>query len=96
MKKLTVMLLVMTLVFGLAACGNASEKGSNVTETQAQSAEDTGAGNAEINKLYEKEKPLLRNIRNCGIRFLITLTKTKLQTQENKIMERFWRHSWIM
>lgn len=26
MKKLTVMLLVMTLVFGLAACGNASEK----------------------------------------------------------------------
>ena len=42
MKKLTVMLLVMTLVFGLAACGNASEKGSNVTETQAQSAEDTG------------------------------------------------------
>ena len=51
MKKLTVMLLVMTLVFGLAACGNASEKGSNVTETQAQSAEDTGAGNAEINKL---------------------------------------------
>ena len=28
MKKLTVMLLVMTLVFGLAACGNASEKGN--------------------------------------------------------------------
>ena len=52
MKKLTVMLLVMTLVFGLAACGNASEKGSTVTETQAQSAEDTGAGNAELNKLY--------------------------------------------
>ena len=30
MKKLTVMLLVMTLVFGLAACGNASEKGGTV------------------------------------------------------------------
>ena len=59
MKKLTVMLLVMTLVFGLAACGNASEKGSNVTETQAQSAEDTGAGNAELNKLYEKENAII-------------------------------------
>ena len=59
MKKLTVMLLVMTLVFGLAACGNASEKGSTVTETQAQSAEDTGAGNAELNKLYEKENAII-------------------------------------
>lgn len=49
----------MTLVFGLAACGNASEKGSNVTETQAQSAEDTGAGNAELNKLYEKENAII-------------------------------------
>ena len=88
MKKLTVMLLVMTLVFGLAACGNASEKGSNVTETQAQSAEDTGAGNAELNKLYEKENAIIAKHQ--------ALTKTKLQTQENKIMERFWRHSWIM
>lgn len=59
MKKLTVMLLVMTLVFGLSACGNASEKGSTVTETQAQSAEDTGAGNAELNKLYEKENAII-------------------------------------
>ena len=59
MKKLTGILLVMTMVFGLAACGNASEKGSNVTETQAQSAEDTGAGNAELNKLYEKENAII-------------------------------------
>lgn len=85
MKKLTVMLLVMTLVFGLAACGNASEKGSTVTETQAQSAEDTGAGNAELNKLYEKEMPLLRNIRNCGIRFLITLTKQSCRRRRTKL-----------
>ena len=42
MKKLTVMLLVMTLVFGLAACGNASEKGSNVTETHG--CDDTTDG----------------------------------------------------
>ena len=96
MKKLTVMLLVMTLVFGLAACGNASEKGSNVTETQAQSAEDTGLVMQNSTNCTKRKMPLLRNIRNCGIRFLITLTKTKLQTQENKIMERFWRHSWIM
>lgn len=34
-------------------------KGSNVTETQAQSAEDTGAGNAELNKLYEKENAII-------------------------------------
>ena len=59
MKKLTGILLVMTMVFGLTACGNASKKGSNVTETQAQSAEDTGAGNAELNKLYEKENAII-------------------------------------
>ena len=29
MKKLTGILLVMTMVFGLTACGNASKKGSN-------------------------------------------------------------------
>ena len=34
MKKLTGILLVMTMVFGLTACGNASKKGSNVTETK--------------------------------------------------------------
>lgn len=30
-----------------------------MTETQAQSAEDTGAGNAELNKLYEKENAII-------------------------------------
>ena len=94
MKKLTVMLLVMTLVFGLAACGNASEKGSNVTETQAQSAEDTGAGNAELNKLYEKENAIIAKHQELWNTAFNNIDK--LQTQENKIMERFWRHSWIM
>ena len=50
MKKLTGILLVMTMVFGLTACGNASKKGSNVTETQAQSAEDTGRTQQTVRK----------------------------------------------
>ena len=81
MKKLTVMLLVMTLVFGLAACGNASEKGSNVTETQAQSAEDTGAGNAELNKLYEKENAIIAKHQE--------LWNTVLETQLDHVKDQF-------
>ena len=61
MKKLTGMLLVMTLVFGLAACGNASEKRQQCDETQDTVCEDTGAGNAELNKLYEKEMPYAKH-----------------------------------
>lgn len=59
MKKLTVMLLITTMIFGLTACGNTSDKGNTVTETQTQSAGNTDDINAKLKELSDKENAVI-------------------------------------
>ena len=59
MKKLTVMLLITTMILGLTACGNTSDKGNTVTETQTQSAGNTDDINAKLKELSDKENAVI-------------------------------------
>ena len=59
MKKLTVILLITTMILGLTACGNTSDKGSTVTETQTQSTGNTDDINAKLKEFSDKENAVI-------------------------------------
>jgi len=59
MKKLTVILLITTMVLGLTACGGTSDKGKTVTETQTQSTESADDINTQIKELSDKENAII-------------------------------------
>lgn len=59
MKKLTVMLLITTMILGLTACGNTSDKGNTVTETQTQSTGNTDDINAKLKEFSDKENAVI-------------------------------------
>ena len=101
MKKLTVMLLITTMILGLTACGNTSDKGNTVTETQTQSAGNTDDINAKLKELSDKENAVITEHQELWDKVFNNIDKDEasssteqnygvfLETQLDKVKDQF-------
>ena len=101
MKKLTVMLLITTMILGLTACGNTSDKGNTVTETQTQSTGNTDDINAKLKELSDKENAVITEHQELWDKVFNNIDKDEasssteqnygvfLETQLDKVKDQF-------
>lgn len=101
MKKLTVMLLITTMLLGVTACGGNTDNGATVTETQTQSTENADDINTQINELIDKENAIIEEHQDLWDTVFNSIDKDEaknstetnygafLETQLDKIKDQF-------
>ena len=59
MKKLTVALLIATMLLGMTACGSSANQSASATETQTQTTMSEDEINARMNDLANQENDII-------------------------------------